>query len=305
VDLTALARELGFSEPKKSATNLRLLHSVLTDAPLLARIILTAGDAASPDHALNSLERLSDILPAGELKPVLEDGISRRRLLTILGASPFLTGILCRKPSYFQDLFPGGEIERRKDEAEMEAELRERVPGDADFGVLQRELRLYKFREILRIAGRDLCGLAGLAEVTGELSALAAASLQRSYEICDTLLRREYGAPILAGGADQPAAEAEFTIFGMGKLGGRELNFSSDIDLIYFYSSEKGMTAGVPGPLGETRNRLHLHQYFCKLGEMITRAVGQATEDGFVFRVDLRLRPEGNGGEMANSLRSA
>ncbi len=91
----------------------------------------------------------------------------------------------------------------------------------------------------------------------------------------------------------------------MGKLGGRELNFSSDIDLIYFYSSEKGETAGVPDPLGERRNRLHLHQYFCKLGEMITRAISQATEDGFVFRVDLRLRPEGNSGDLATSLRSA
>jgi glutamate-ammonia-ligase adenylyltransferase len=305
VDLTALARELGFSEPKKSATNLRLLQGVLNGENLLTGIVRNAGDAASPDQALNSLERLSAVVRAEELVSVLANGPSHRRLLTILGASPFLTGILCRKPSYFQDLFPGGEIERRKDEAEMEAELRERIPADADFVVLQRELRLYKFREILRIASRDLCGVADLAEVTGELSALAAASLQRSYEICDTVLRSEYGAPLLASAADQLAAEAEFTIFGMGKFGGRELNFSSDIDLIYFYSSEKGMTAGIPGPLGETRNRLHLHQYFCKLGEMITRAVGQATEDGFVFRVDLRLRPEGNSGEMANSLRSA
>jgi glutamate-ammonia-ligase adenylyltransferase len=303
--LTVLAGELGFSEPKKSATNLRLLQGVLPDEPLLAEVLRAALDAASPDQALNSLERLSEIIRAAELRPVLEEGLSLQRFLIILGASPFLTGILCRKTSHFLDLFAGGEIERRKDEAKMLGELRERIPVDADFAALQRELRLYKCREILRIAARDLCGLADLAEVTGELTALAAASLQRAFEICDALMRAEYGAPLLEGGAGEPAAEAEFTIFGMGKFGGCELNFSSDIDLIYFYSSEKGKTTGIPGPLGEPKNRIHLHQYFCKLGEMVTKALGQATEDGFVFRVDLRLRPEGNSGEMANSLRSA
>ena len=91
----------------------------------------------------------------------------------------------------------------------------------------------------------------------------------------------------------------------MGKFGGCELNFSSDIDLIYVYTSERGETAGIPDALGQPQNRIPLHNYFCKLGELVTKAVGQATEDGFVFRVDLRLRPEGNNGEMAISLRGA
>lgn len=297
--LAALTGALGFCEPQKSATNLGLLHEIFADCPLLAAVARTALTAASPDQALNNLERLTGTVSHERLAPVLANAEGQRQLLTVLGASPFLTGILCRREALFCDLF-GGEIGRRKDDEAMLAELRERIPADASFADLQQGLRLYKGREILRIGSRDLCLLAGLEEVTAELSALAAATLQRSYEVCDTQLRAEYGAPLLDEGG-----EAEFTVFGMGKFGGRELNFSSDIDLIYFYSSEKGQTAGVADPRGEVKNRIHLHRYFCKLGEMVSKAVGQVTEDGFVFRVDLRLRPEGNSGEMANSLRSA
>ncbi|MGD9019391.1 MAG: bifunctional [glutamate--ammonia ligase]-adenylyl-L-tyrosine phosphorylase/[glutamate--ammonia-ligase] adenylyltransferase, partial [Desulfuromonadales bacterium] len=147
--------------------------------------------------------------------------------------------------------------------------------------------------------------LAGLEEITAELSALAAASLQRAFEICSIQLQKEYGAPLLDDEEGETSREAEFTILGMGKFGGCELNFSSDIDLIYFYSSDRGQTSGIDDPARGRHNRISLHQYFVKLSEMITRAIGQATEDGFVFRVDLRLRPEGNSGEMANSLAAA
>ncbi len=187
----------------------------------------------------------------------------------------------------------------------MLAELQRLVPDDADFATLQQGLRRYKCREMLRIGSRDLCGLADLVAVTAELSALAAAALQQAYVVCDRQLRSEHGAPLLAAESGTPGREAEFTVFGMGKFGGVELNFSSDIDLIYFYTSERGETAGITDPLGQPKNRIPLHNYFCKLAELVTRAVGQATEDGFVFRVDLRLRPEGNSGEMANSLRGA
>lgn len=303
-EIRPLASDLGFGEPKKTAANLHLLHQILEDIPLLSKATQNALAAADPDLALNNLERLFGIVPREELLPVLRNDASRLRLLTVLGASPFLAGILCRRPAYFRDLLGLGEIERAKSEKEMLAELSETIPADATFADLQRGLRQYKGREILRIGSRDLCALASLTEVTAELSSLAAASLEIAYRVCDALLQKDHGAPVLDV-AENGLARPEFTIFGMGKFGGRELNFSSDIDLIYFYSSEKGETEGIADPLGGRKNRLHLHQYFCKLGEMITRAIGQATEDGFVFRVDLRLRPEGNSGDMANSLRSA
>ncbi|PLX95937.1 MAG: bifunctional [glutamate--ammonia ligase]-adenylyl-L-tyrosine phosphorylase/[glutamate--ammonia-ligase] adenylyltransferase [Desulfuromonas sp.] len=302
--LQPLVQELGFTEPAKSATNLALLTPLFADDALLADVVLAALDAADPDLGLNLLERISSLPQAPCLSPLLQHEEQRTSLLILLGASPFLGGLICRQPNFLPELLEN-ELPRRKGEALMLAELRQLIPAESDFVTLQRQLRLYKRREILRIATRDLCGMADLREVTGELSALAAAALQRAYEVCDLLLRVEHGAPMILDAEESPLKESEFTIFGMGKFGGRELNFSSDIDLIYFYESERGMTTGVAERAeAPPKNRIHLHPYFCKLGEMITRAVGQVTEDGFVFRVDLRLRPEGNSGEMANSLRS-
>ncbi|HEX9873792.1 MAG TPA: bifunctional [glutamate--ammonia ligase]-adenylyl-L-tyrosine phosphorylase/[glutamate--ammonia-ligase] adenylyltransferase [Deferrimonas sp.] len=302
--LLCLAAELGFVEAGKTAANLLLIAERPALTALLPDIADDALCSADPDQALNGLERLLATVSENELSAVLRTPEERRRLLTVLGASLFLTGILCRRSAFFHDLFAAGEFGRSKPEGVMLDELRLRIPDGATFAELQKGVRLYKSREILRIGSRDLCRLADLVEVTAELSALAAATLQRAFEISETLLRAEYGTPRLHTADGALGAEPEFTILGMGKFGGRELNFSSDIDLIYFYSSEKGETEGLADPVRGRKNAIHLHQYFCKLGELITKALGQVTEDGFVFRVDLRLRPEGNSGDMANSLRS-
>jgi len=297
-------KELGFPCPARSATNLELLQEILADDQLLTAVAAQALTCADPDLALNNLERLSNCLSPEVLIPALV-GPDRSILLTVLGASPFLTGILCRNNRFFHDLLTRQAYLCSKDQAAMEQELRERIPHDAAFETLQRELRLFKFQEILRIGSRDLCGLADLVETTRELSDLAAATLQLACEVCETLLRTDFGAPLLDVPEGQPPVEAEFVVLGMGKFGGRELNFSSDIDLIYFYTSDRGQTAGITDAAGKTVNQIHLHQFFVKLSEMVTKAIGQVTADGFVFRVDLRLRPEGDRGEMANSLPSA
>jgi glutamate-ammonia-ligase adenylyltransferase len=145
--------------------------------------------------------------------------------------------------------------------------------------------------------------MATLEEVTGELSSLAAASLQVAYEQCRRILIKDYGLPLMETTGNP--REAEMTILGMGKFGGRELNFSSDIDIIYFYETDRGETGGVDDGRGGRKGVVSLHTFFNKLAEMITKAVSQVTADGFVFRVDVGLRPEGKSGDMAVSLRSA
>lgn len=300
-----LAVDLGLVEISRSATNLQELHERLAAEGLLAALIDDALAAADPDQALNGLERFCNSQPEELLQLILTVPLRRQQLVTILGASPFLTNILCREEEFPRRLLIDGKIDGIKSEEEMRGELRSLIPDDADFVTLQKGLRRYKCLEILRIAGRDLCGLDDLPRTTYALSALAGATLQRAGEICGHLLQAEYGAPLLASLTGDEPVEAEFTVLGMGKFGGHELNFSSDIDLIYFYTSEKGMTAGLRTPQGRVRNQIHLHQYFSKLADLVSKAVGQATEDGFVFRVDLRLRPEGNSGEMATPLRSA
>jgi len=303
--LAKVAAKAGFGEPGRTAANLCLLHETFTDPLLIADIARHALTAADPDLALNNLERLSATVDTSDLAIVLVDHTSTRQLLTILGASSFLSGILCRRASFFAGLFRKGQISQSKTEQQMRTELRQIIGDDADTAEMKKGLRTYKAEEMLRIGTRDLCGMAELEEVTAELSALAAATLQRAFEICSRQLQKEYGAPLLDSEEEEPNREAEFTILGMGKFGGCELNFSSDVDLIYFYSSDRGQTGGIEDPARGRRNQIPLHKYFVKLSEMITRAIGQATEDGFVFRVDLRLRPEGNSGEMANSLAAA
>lgn len=302
--LASLALTAGFDEGAKTATNLTLLHSVLKETQIVLSLADKALATADPDQALNNLERLSGTVASHDLLSVIKQDGSSRRLLTILGASAFLTGILCRKACFFEKLFGEDQFSLTKDEEQMCSDLRSLIADDADLPTLKSQLRLYKAQEMLRIGGRDLCGLAELEEVTSELSALAAASLQRAYEVCSRQLQEEFGLPL----GDETAgsqARVDFTILGMGKFGGCELNFSSDIDLIYFYATDRGQTSGIADSQGGRRNSISLHQYFVRLSELITRAIGQATEDGFVFRVDLRLRPEGNSGEMANSLAAA
>lgn len=223
-------------------------------------------------------------------------------MLIVLGASTFLTNILCRRPNLCRPLFVDGGLLKNKNAADMLDDLCRQPARPQDFPALQKELRLYKQQEILRIAGRDLGGLAPLEEVTAELSDLAAACLQRAVDICGELLETEHGTPLIDTPEGEPGIKAEFVVLAMGKFGGRELNFSSDIDLIYCYSNDQGQTTGIPDGKGSIKNRLLLHQYFVKLAELVTRAIGQRTEEGLVFRVDLNLRPEGKSGEVVNSL---
>ncbi|HKI50982.1 MAG TPA: bifunctional [glutamate--ammonia ligase]-adenylyl-L-tyrosine phosphorylase/[glutamate--ammonia-ligase] adenylyltransferase [Geothermobacteraceae bacterium] len=303
--LTELAQETGFASGSKSATNLSLLFEAVGDQLPLTNIIPAALASADPDQALNNLERLCGTLAIDDLLAALERHADCNNLLTILGGSGFLSGILCRCPDFFHYLFQQRAIDQAVSEAEMVERLREKIPEPSGFEQLQAGLRQFKARQILRIGSRDLCGKASLQEVTAELAGLASASLQRAYEICDRLLRSEHGVPLLESPEGSCPLEAEFTILGMGKLGGRELNFSSDIDLIYFYTSEKGATSGHDPISDQPLKSISLHQYFCKLGELISKALNQVTADGFVFRVDLNLRPEGVRGELAHSLRSA
>jgi len=303
--LAELALEAGFSEGAKSATNLTLLFELSEGALPLENVVAAALDSADPDQALNNLERLCGTLEVNDLLMTLNRADDCRDLLTVLGGSGFLTGILCRRADFFSDLFRDRAIDRELGEADLCELLRQKIPDQAGFEELQAGLRQFKFRQILRIGSRDLCRKASLQEVTAELAGLAAACLQRAYEICDRRLRDEHGAPLLDSPEGSCPLEAEFTIIGMGKLGGRELNFSSDIDLIYFYTSEKGATSGVDPESGRPLKSISLHQYYCKLAEQVSKALNQVTADGFVFRVDLNLRPEGTRGELAHSLRSA
>lgn len=291
----------GFSFACRSATNLRLLAEKVP-AETLHVIVECTLSTPAPDMSLNGLERISSSVPISDLQELCGDRENLARLLVVCGSSPYLTNVICRDPRLFRQIFIDGGMETIRDEAGMLAALRSHLDHGTDYQALFPILRRFKDAEVLRIATRDLNGLSPLEEVTAELSALASAVLEAACEVTRRVLAAEYGLPFMSNGDGQ--REAAITVIGMGKFGGRELNFSSDIDIIFIYDSDHGETAGI-GDGAEMKNRISLHTFFVKMAEMVTRVVSQVTEDGFAFRVDLGLRPEGKGGEIAVSLDSA
>ncbi len=143
----------------------------------------------------------------------------------------------------------------------------------------------------MRLGAREL-GWGTTEEVARELSAFADVCLDVAVTFCDAALTRELGPARADSGAP-----TSFVVMAMGKLGGQELNFSSDIDVCYFYSTD----AGAAGATGQ----LTLHHYYAELSRRVTAAIEEPTADGMIFRVDLRLRPEGRSGPLCNALPAA
>src|SRR5207244_942223 len=152
-----------------------------------------------------------------------------------------------------------------------------------DRDTLLHALRHHRRREFVRIGGRDLLALGTVDDTVRELSALAEGAIDAAV--------RCVRARLAAEGGDPPAG---FVVLGMGELGGEELNYSSDVDLVYAYERD-----------GELRGGRTFAQFFARLAEDLTRALREPTADGIVFRVDLRLRPGGAEGPMAVSLPAA
>jgi glutamate-ammonia-ligase adenylyltransferase len=228
------------------------------------------------------LERL---LEAGASLP--EDEASLGLLAALLSSGGFLTDLLLADVGRLAALLADPFLDRPKPRERTMAEVKAAMAGCSDLADLQRRLRRYRQVEMLRLGTRELKP-GNTLEVARDLSALADACLEASVVFCASQLQSGYGAPVCAD--DSPG----FVVLAMGKLGGEELNFSSDIDLIYVYSSDEGRAGS-----------LTLHEYYSRLSQMVTRAVAEITGDGFVFRVDLRLRPEGGSGAICNSLAAA
>ena len=182
-----------------------------------------------------------------------------------------------------------------------ELNSRLRVPWDAasmksalsaeeicDEATLKAALRKLRGRVMLRLIVRDLAGLADLREVMGNASQLAEVTLTFALEHLSAWLESQYGQPL----GEESGTAQDLIVVGMGKLGGGELNVSSDIDLIFAYP-EEGETTG-PRRIGN-------HEYFILLGKKLIAALNDNTPDGFVFRVDMRLRPYGDAGPLAAS----
>jgi len=296
--------KLGLKDPKCAITNLRRIFSLEAfNSENKVSLIIEARNSPNADLALNNIERILTSLPDDALDAIIEKDSSLRDLSIICGGSQFLTNIMLKTPYLLSWLMLEDNISKNSGEEKKKAGLARELNSIETMLGLQQLLRRFKQREYLRIGSRDLTGRASTVEVMEELSDLASCCLQAAIDGSENIMQREFGQPEYNFQEDSGEYKG-FVILGMGKLGGRELNFSSDIDLIFLYGSDKGETSGINNA-GESVKKTRLHQYFVKLGEMIVKAMNEVTEDGFVFRVDMNLRPDGQSGELVCSLRGA
>ncbi|MDE2181086.1 MAG: bifunctional [glutamate--ammonia ligase]-adenylyl-L-tyrosine phosphorylase/[glutamate--ammonia-ligase] adenylyltransferase, partial [candidate division NC10 bacterium] len=265
---------------------------------LLDRLV----NLADPDMALNNLERYAEaVIDRGFLFSLFRDSPKSLDLvLTLFGSSQHLSDILIRYPQDLHWLLEPGLLRQARSQEELAEELSGLLLRAMSQQRVWTALRRFKMRETLRIGLQDLLGNLDLTGVTQQLSLMADVTLQRAYEICRAELVRRHGEPQCVGSSGDKVCG--FAIIGMGKLGGEELNFSSDIDLLFIYEGD-GETGGFVGPSGALIGRVSNYEFFTRLGEGVIKAIGELTSEGRVFRVDMRLRPEGQAGPLVYSLR--
>ncbi len=217
------------------------------------------------------------------------DPLWRQRLIMTLGNSPYLSHVMTKWPEFLADEYPYHDL------ASWHHGLIPALLATESRSEAAHILRWHKHRTFLGIGMRDLTREASLQETIEGLSALADASLEAGYQWLNRWLSVRHGPPMTL--TEEGRKPACFVILGMGKLGAKELNFSSDVDLIYLYDEDQGGTDG-PRPIA-------IKEYFNRLGRELIRLLGEATADGMVFRIDLRLRPEGESGDLTLSRCSA
>jgi glutamate-ammonia-ligase adenylyltransferase len=284
---SGVARSLvpvGFSDPSAAQACFeriaRLFEADETFAQIMPTLLLALSEAAHPDRVLVSLERFVRNVPDRQgLLAHLEDNPRALELLvTLLAGSQFLTEILLRTPEYFTPLTDQQILLRQKETDEFFAEAQAAIEPHVDLessgflspaavGKALNALRRFQRWELLQLGANDLLGLMDVSTVTKQLSNLADSLIR----ICLKLAARQ-----------ARKKEAGFAVLGMGKLGGRELNYSSDIDLLFV--SESNGAAYQP------------------LGQRLIENLIKATAEGFLYRVDMRLRPWGRTGPLVTSL---
>jgi glutamate-ammonia-ligase adenylyltransferase len=300
-DVSALLAPFGFRDPPEADRELQRMAEDPTRrarlAELLPELLRCLSHSADPDRALSHLERFlrASLGPLQLLADLGERPHAMELLTRAFGASTFMAEILVRNPPWFYWLADPRNLERSRGRAAIEADLDRFL---APLSSIERRLdglRIVRRREILHIGVRDLLRMATVEETLASLTVLAEVLVQRAYELAEETLRAEHDLPPLT--PEERTSGSGFSVIALGKLGAGELNFSSDVDVVYLYGSERGrMARRASAPSRD--------DYYGALARRLTSYLADTTAEGTVYRVDLRLRPEGRMGAVAQSLRA-
>jgi [glutamine synthetase] adenylyltransferase / [glutamine synthetase]-adenylyl-L-tyrosine phosphorylase len=244
-----------------------------------------AAGSLNPPQVATALIQLRENWPATAppLPGVVEQfPLGEEALLHLLAVSSICVARLTQNPEMLLWLGQPEICLASRGYAEMLGELRALSGDDPPAGKNFAALRFWKAREMTRVAVRELAAVAPLEETTGELSQIADICIRTVFEHCNAELRERHGSPT-----------TDFAVLALGKLGGGELNHSSDVDLLFVYREE-----------GQVAPQISYHEFFNRLGNKILTTFSTPDPAGSLFRVDLRLRPEGSAGPLARSLES-
>jgi [glutamine synthetase] adenylyltransferase / [glutamine synthetase]-adenylyl-L-tyrosine phosphorylase len=228
-------------------------------------------------------------------------------LTALFAGSQALTAQLQAHPDWLSELLEVEALRHPRREQGMRREIQQwlqPVLASRDYATALSRIRLFKQRQLLRVGTRDLAKLAETPQILQEISDVADVSLSTVFQVCRQQLEERFGQPWHqdANGDWQPT---EFCVIGLGKLGGQELNYSSDVDVVFVYSEEGFVLKQKPKRTTKPpETGMSSHQFFKRLAEAFVAEVLRATSEGILYRIDLRLRPEGDAGPLVRSLGS-
>ncbi len=270
----------------------RCRHFLASIAPQLLRAI---AETADPDAALNTLERVTASLGA---KAVLYELFSfnpptLKLFVDICANSPYLSAILMNNPGMEDELLDSLVLDQPRTADELKAELSELLRNASDPDPI---LRSFQDNEFLRVGVRDLLGKAAIRATTAALSDVADVLLNAVFDTTEPAVRRKLGVPIPTGfqAGDRPIP---YCVLGLGKLGGREISYHSDLDLIVLYDSD-GATTRDPSRTAGPFEPTTAHHYFTTLTQEAIKATSRTGPLGRLYDVDMRLRPTGKSGSL-------
>ncbi len=303
-EAAAVLAQAGFHPPAEALQVLSDLHDDSATRALsptgrqrLDRLIpLLVAEAGRAGHPLITLRRLADLIRAVErrtsyLALLLEYPAALAHLVRLVDASPWIAKLLAQHPVLLDELLDPRTLYRPPDREMLAAEIERRL-GRAPAEDLEAQIEalcIFKQINVLRVAAADVSGRLPLMRVSDYLSDIAEVTLNAVVELAWRHLVERHGRP--AGRLQGVACERGFGVIAYGKLGGLELGYGSDLDLVFLHAGVDGQTQGGPRPIDNV-------QFFNRLGQRVIHLLTAHTRAGRVYEIDMRLRPSGISGVL-------
>jgi glutamate-ammonia-ligase adenylyltransferase len=301
--------DIGYDNPDLAIKTIDRVRNDLNLRPLgkegkarldkLMPLLIKASGAS--DEPIVTLNRIADLIKAiggraSYLALLLENPGTLDHLVRLSGSSSLIATFLARHPVLLDELLDPRTLYAPPTRLELEEEIRFRIEQlPDDFEYIMDALRVYKQVNVLRVAAADITEVLPLMRVSDHLSDIAEVSVEEVLKMARQHLESKHGIP--SGSSDGNRSTADFAVIAYGKLGGLELGYGSDLDLVFLHSASDGQTINGPNPIDNS-------QYFARLGQRIIHILTAHTQAGILYETDMRLRPSGSSGVLVSHIDS-